>query len=54
MNPEIGHGSEYALALFGRGLARQRTGEAGGDEDIQEARRLLPEVAEVMAEEGVK
>lgn len=54
LNPDMGHGSEYALALYGRGLARQRSGEAGGDEDIQEARRLLPEVAEVTAEEGVK
>lgn len=54
LDPEIGHGSEYALALYGRGLARQRGGVAGGDDDIQEARRLLPEVAEVMDEEGVR
>jgi tetratricopeptide (TPR) repeat protein len=54
LNPEIGHGTEYALALFGRGLARQRNGEAGGDADIEEAKRLLPDVAEVMAAEGVK
>ena len=26
----------------------------GPDEDIQEARRLLPDVAEVMADQGVK
>lgn len=51
LNPEMGHGNEYALALFGRGLARQRRGEAGGDADIEEARRLLPDV---MAGEGVR
>ena len=54
LNPEIGHGAEYALALYGRGLARQRDGDAGGNVDIDEARRLLPEVADVMADEGVK
>jgi tetratricopeptide (TPR) repeat protein len=54
LNPEIGHGHEYALALFGRGLARQRKGEAGGDDDIEEATRLLPEVADLMADEGVR
>jgi tetratricopeptide (TPR) repeat protein len=54
LNREIGHGSEYALALFGRGLARQRKGDAGGQADIQEAKRLLPDVADVMAAEGVR
>jgi tetratricopeptide (TPR) repeat protein len=54
LNPETGHGSEYALALFGRGLTRQKNGDAGGQADIQEAKRLLPDVAEVMAAEGVR
>ena len=54
LNREIGHGSEYALALFGRGIVRQRKGDHGGEADIQEAKRLLPDVAEVMAAEGVR
>ncbi|RPI50873.1 MAG: tetratricopeptide repeat protein [Acidobacteria bacterium] len=54
LNPELGHGPEYALALFGRGLVRRRNGDAGGEGDIQQATRLLPGVAEVMAGEGVK
>jgi tetratricopeptide (TPR) repeat protein len=54
LNPEIGHGAEYALALYGRGLERQRDGDAGGNADIDEARRLLPEVADVTADEDIK
>ena len=54
LNPEIGHGSEYALALFGRGITRQKNGDAGGQDDIKEAKRLLPDVADVMAAEGVR
>ena len=50
MNPAIGHGPEYALALFGRGMARQRDGNPAGMTDIEEATRLFPDVAEVMAE----
>jgi tetratricopeptide (TPR) repeat protein len=42
-------GTEYAIALFGRGAARQRDGDAAGLADIDEARRLLPDVAEIMA-----
>jgi tetratricopeptide (TPR) repeat protein len=53
LNPDVGHGPEYALALFGRGLARRRKGDAGGEADIQEATRRLPDVAELMAAEGV-
>jgi tetratricopeptide (TPR) repeat protein len=54
LNPEIGRGTEYALALFGRGITRRRKGEAGGDADIEQATRLFPDVAEVMAAEGIR
>ena len=50
LNPAIGHGHEYALALFGRGMTRRRKGDAAGTVDIEEAERLFPEVAEAMAE----
>ena len=50
LNPSIGHGREYAIALFGRGMTRQRNGAPAGLADIEEARRLFPEVAEAMAE----
>lgn len=46
--PAIGHGTEYALALFGRGMARRRNGNPGAAADIEEATRLFPDVAEVM------
>lgn len=49
LNPAIGHGDEYALALYGRGLARQRDNDPAGSEDIDRAMRLLPHVADVMA-----
>ena len=49
LNPAIGHGDEYALALYGRGVARQRESDPAGDADIEQAMRLLPHVAEVMA-----
>lgn len=42
-------GAEYAIALFGRGVARQRRRDPAGLADIDEARRLLPDVADVMA-----
>jgi len=54
LDSDIGHGAEYALALFGRGITRRKKGEPGGDADIEEAKRLLPDVADVMAGEGVK
>jgi tetratricopeptide (TPR) repeat protein len=54
LDPDIGHGAEYALALFGRGITRRKKGESGGDADIEEAKRLLPGVADLMAEEGIK
>ncbi len=54
LNPEIGHGAEYAIALFGRGHARRRNGEAGGDADIQEATRLLPDVASLKDADSVR
>jgi tetratricopeptide (TPR) repeat protein len=41
-------GAEYAIALFGRGVARQRRGDPAGLADMDEARRLLPDVANVM------
>ena len=50
LSPELGHGTEYALALFGRGVARQREGNPAGVMDIEEAKRLLPDVARMMAE----
>ena len=54
LNPEFGHGAEYAVALFGRGMARQRSGDPAGAADIREAKRLLPDVADVMEGEGVR
>jgi tetratricopeptide (TPR) repeat protein len=54
LNPEMGHGAEYALALFGRGLGRRKKGDPGGDADIDQAKRLLPGVADVMEQEGVR
>jgi Tfp pilus assembly protein PilF len=49
MDPATEHGAEYAIALFGRGVARQRNGDPAGLADIDEARRLVPDVADVMA-----
>ena len=49
LNPAIGHGDEYALALYGRGVARQRESDPAGDADIEEATRLLPHVAEMVS-----
>lgn len=49
LNPAAGRGDEYALALYGRGVARQRENSSTGDADIERAMRLLPHVAEVMA-----
>ena len=49
LNPAIGHGDGYALALYGRGLARQRDDDPAGIEDVDRAMRLLPHVADVMA-----
>ena len=54
LNRDIEPGPEYAVALFGRGIMRRRNGVAGGDADIDEATRLLPDVADVMASEGVR
>lgn len=48
LNPEIGRGTEYALALYGRGLDRQRAGDAAGLADIEQASRLREDVAEIM------
>ena len=48
LNPAIGHGDEYALALYGRGLARQREGDPAGVADIEQATRLRADVAEVV------
>jgi tetratricopeptide (TPR) repeat protein len=50
LDPTIGHGAEYALALFGRGRRRQKTGDPRAAEDLLEARRLLPNVAELVEE----
>ncbi len=50
LNPAIGHGPEYALALFGRGMSRRRNGNPTGLSDIEEATRLFPHVAEAMAD----
>ena len=51
LDPEIGRGAEYALALFGRGMS-QRGETAAAQRDIEEAKRLLPNVAQVMADEA--
>jgi len=48
LNPAIGHGTEYALALYGRGVDRQRAGDPAGQADIAEASRLRADVADVM------
>jgi tetratricopeptide (TPR) repeat protein len=50
LDPTTGHGAEYAVALFGRGTARQRSGDPRGIDDIAEAKRLLPNVADLMDE----
>ena len=50
LSPALGHGAEYALALFGRGVARQRAGNPAGLHDIQAATRLLPDVAGLIAD----
>lgn len=50
LNPAIGHGREYAVALFGRGMNGQRNGDGSGLADVKEATRIFPEVAEAMAE----
>jgi tetratricopeptide (TPR) repeat protein len=49
LDPATLRGAEYAIALFGRGLVRQRSGDLAGLADMDEARRLLPHVADVMA-----
>jgi tetratricopeptide (TPR) repeat protein len=51
LDPSAGRGNEYALALYGRGIVRERDGDSRGREDVEHAKRLLPNVAEVMAEE---
>ena len=48
LDPAITRGAEYAIALFGRGVARQRGGDPAGLVDMDEARRLFPAVADVM------
>ena len=53
LNPEMGRGAEYALALFGRGM-RRGLEDVAAQRDIEEATRLLPNVAQVMAEEIVQ
>lgn len=50
LSPALGRGTEYALALFGRGMVRQQEGNPAGLNDIKEATSLLPEVAEMMAD----
>jgi tetratricopeptide (TPR) repeat protein len=54
LNPGLGRGPEYAVALFGRGVQRRRSGHAGADADIREAMRLFPGVADVMEADGVR
>ena len=53
LNPAVGHGVEYALALFGRGVTRRRNGKPGAAADIQEATRLFPGVAVALDESAV-
>jgi Tfp pilus assembly protein PilF len=50
LSPDLGRGAEYALALYGRGVVRQRNGNPAGFNDIQDATRLLPDVADAMAD----
>lgn len=50
LDPAIGHGTEYAIALFGRGTARRRNGDSAGQADIEEATRLFPQVADATAD----
>jgi tetratricopeptide (TPR) repeat protein len=45
----------YGLALYGRGIVKRLTGDAGGgDDDIAKATALQPDVADEMARYGVK
>ena len=48
LDPAIGHGVEYALALYSRGVERQRAGDPAGQADIDQATRLRADVADVM------
>ena len=48
LNPETPHGAEYAVALYGRGIARTARGDARGAADVEHAKQLLPNVAELM------
>jgi tetratricopeptide (TPR) repeat protein len=41
-------------ALYGRGLARQMTGDARGEADVETAKAMRSRVVEQMAERGVK
>jgi tetratricopeptide (TPR) repeat protein len=47
LDPAIPHGPEYAVALYGRGVVRQERGHPGGAADIERARHLVPNVAEL-------
>ena len=40
--------------LYGRGLARTKKGDAGGDADIAAAKAITPHIAEDFAKYGVK
>jgi hypothetical protein len=49
LNPKV------ATSLYGRGLAKQRKGDAaGGEEDIVAAKAIEPKIADKLAGYGVK
>lgn len=54
LDTSLGRGAEYALALFGRGVTRRNSGDPRGENDLDQARRLLPNVAAIMAAEGIR
>lgn len=47
LDPESRRGPEYAVALYGRGLSRQSRRDPRGTADIDEAKRILPNVVEL-------
>ena len=47
--------AELPASLYGRGIAKLRSGDtAGGEADVAAARKLAPKIDEAFAEWGVK
>jgi tetratricopeptide (TPR) repeat protein len=50
LDPALVRGVEYAVALYGRGLAREQRGDRDGVADLEAAKRLVPDVADLMSD----